>query len=173
AQRVMEAARSMHQIRETLSGIGQQMAIGLAPIVEMIANGFNKWIEDLGGAKNIAETLVDVIVGLIANFLDGIEAIGEKVNELVASIERLSKGPGDWLADWADKGAEATASLLDQLRDYDAWLEKRKNDEQALVAAGQAHRTLGEQFRNFVQNRFPPIRGGDVGGGGDFGNVFD
>ncbi len=74
-QGVLDAFKAMKGIEKSIQGLSIQLAIGLAPIVENIANMFNDWIKGLGGAKGIA----DAILNVIADILD---VIGQMIHEL-------------------------------------------------------------------------------------------
>ena len=46
------------RVGKTFQGVGRQLAVEMAPIIEEIANHFMSWLDSIGGVKRIVEDLV-------------------------------------------------------------------------------------------------------------------
>jgi hypothetical protein len=157
ATRVEKAQAALAKMKMILEGIGQQIAIELAPLIEGAAEKFSDWVKQAGGVKNIILPVIDSIVLGFASLIDQLTEVRNVFRELANDFAKAKNWWGTPLKvgnleiPFIRKIGEGKGIDFDEMA--------RNNPDSAVAAAkrflDRAHQNFGPRIPN-VEGPMPP-----------------
>jgi hypothetical protein len=88
---VGKAQEAIFNIKATLSGLTNQIAVQLAPIMEVVVNGFLAWLDSVGGVRGAVGRLRDVTLSTLDFIVEGVARMIETWLALVPVFAILAR----------------------------------------------------------------------------------
>lgn len=104
ASKIEAANDAMTRARRVLTGVGQQLAVKLSPIIRNLATAWERLATRSGSVGDTVGDAVNAVLGWIANFGDGIDLVRESMRGITAL----------WL-DWKATALESIAAVTDRI----------------------------------------------------------
>lgn len=92
AQKALAASKSLKSMELAVKGLGMQIAVQAAPLVEQMTDSVLRFIKEAGGIEAIVKSGSKGVLSAIANILDALQSLNNRLDGLMNKIGPLTTG---------------------------------------------------------------------------------
>jgi hypothetical protein len=136
-QKLLEVQAAMSKIGSALEGVGNTIAIKLAPYIEAVADGLTKWAGDSANVGKVMDVVVQAVASGIDFIITKVTDLQSRINSAFRTFEEISNAfdfSGKSVFAGIGKASSALKAGMGQLDNatpgqkllsgYDSWIKK-------------------------------------------------